>query len=101
MNRPKFHVKKGDLVRVTTGDSKGVEGVILKVITKKSRVLVEGVAKLKKAVRPSQQHPQGGWIDIDRPVHVSNVKKVGGEEKKPVTKKAASKKAAKKKSLDN
>lgn len=96
MNRPKLHVKKGDLVRIITGENKGVEGTILKVIPKKSRVFVEGASKLKKAVRPSQQHPQGGFIDIDRPIHISNVKKVDGDVKKPAAKKAATKKAAKK-----
>lgn len=96
MNRPKLHVKKGDQVRIITGDNKGVEGVILKVQPKKNRVFVEGASKLKKAVRPSQQHPQGGFIEIDRPIHISNVKKIDGETKKPATKKATAKKAAKK-----
>lgn len=96
MNRPKLHVKKGDLVRIITGENKGVEGVILKAMPKKERVFVEGASKLKKAVRPSQQHPQGGFIEIDRPIHVSNVKKISGEDKKPAAKKAATKKAAKK-----
>lgn len=96
MNRPKLHVKKGDLVRIITGENKGVEGVILKVQPKKNRVFVEGASKLKKAVRPSQQHPQGGFVEIDRPIHISNVKKADGEAKKPAAKKAAVKKATKK-----
>lgn len=96
MNKPKFHVKKGDLVQVITGSFKGVEGTILEVITKKQRVHVEGVPKLKKNIRPSQEHPQGGKIDIERPIHISNVKKVDAKAK-PAAKKAAKKKAVEKK----
>lgn len=96
--RPIFHVKSGDFVRVITGDYKGVEGKILKVNLKKSRVFVEGVTKVKKAIRPNQQNPQGGYAEIDRAIHVSNVRKIEPEVKaeKEVPKKAA-KKAAKKK----
>lgn len=98
MNKIKFHVKKGDLVQVISGAFKGVEGPILEVIRKKQRVHVEGVPKLKKTIRPSQEHPQGGFIDIERPIHVSNVKKVDvSAAAKPAAKKAARKKAVEKK----
>ena len=97
MNKPKFHVKKGDLVQVISGAFKGVEGTILEVIRKKQRVHVEGVPKLKKTVRPSQENPQGGFKEIERPVHVSNVKKVEVTAPKPAAKKADRKKAVEKK----
>lgn len=90
MNKPKFHVKKGDLVKVIAGSYKGIEGSIIEVLPKKERVHVEGVPKVKKTVRPSQERPQGGFIEIERPIHISNVKKVEAE--KPVAKKAAKKK---------
>ena len=94
MNKTKFHVKKGDLVQVISGAFRGVEGTILEVIRKKLRVYVEGVPKLKKTIRPSQEKPEGGFIDIERPIHVSNVKKV------EVTAKPAAKKAARKKAVE-
>jgi large subunit ribosomal protein L24 len=97
MNRPKLHVKKDDFVKVIAGAFKGVEGKVLKVITKSQRVHVEGVGKLKKAVKPSQKNPEGGIIDIDRPIHISNVAKVGVEKKAEKPAKKAAKKAARKK----
>jgi large subunit ribosomal protein L24 len=92
--RPKasYHVKRGDLVEVTTGDYKGVQGTISRVITKTSKVIVDGVPKGKKTVRPSQEKPEGGFIDFDRKIHVSNVKKVEKKEV-PVKKKAAKQKS--------
>ncbi len=95
MNKPKFHVKKGDLVKVISGSYKGIEGSILQVLRKKERVHVEGVPKIKKTVRPSQEKPQGGFTEIERPIHISNVKKVVAE--KPAAKKAAKKKSVEKK----
>ena len=96
--RPQFHVKSGDFVQVISGSYKGVQGKILKVLMKKARVHVEGVPTIKKTVRASQQQPQGGFVEINRPIHVSNVKKVETEAK-PVraSAKKAAKKAAKKK----
>jgi large subunit ribosomal protein L24 len=68
-----MHVKKGDMVQVISGDSKGVTAKVLRVIPEKSRVLVEGVNMAFKHVRPSQKSPQGGRIRIEKPVHLSNV----------------------------
>jgi large subunit ribosomal protein L24 len=99
----KFHVKTGDVVRVIAGDYKGVEGRILKVIRKLERVHVEGVAKIKRTAKASQQNPQGGFKEIDRPIHISNVKKIEAtvapdtkKTAKPAAKKAARKSASKK-----
>jgi large subunit ribosomal protein L24 len=74
MNRPKHHVRKGDRVEVISGAHKGAQGTIIEVQTKKERVLVEGVRMIKKAVRPTQDRPQGGIIEREGPIHISNVK---------------------------
>jgi|SRR5699024_9920592 len=68
-----MHVKKGDKVKVLTGKDKGKEGKILVVYPKRDRVLVEGVNIVKKHQKPSQDNPQGGILDQEAPIHVSNV----------------------------
>ncbi|MCU9594042.1 50S ribosomal protein L24 [Caldibacillus thermolactis] len=68
-----MHVKKGDKVKVITGKDKGKTGVILKALPKKDRVIVEGVNIVKKHAKPSQDNPQGGIIEMEAPIHVSNV----------------------------
>jgi len=74
MSRRTFHVRKGDQVLVISGNHRGATGKILEVLTKKERVLVEGVRMIKKHVRKSQDHPNGGIIQREGPIHVSNVK---------------------------
>jgi large subunit ribosomal protein L24 len=74
--RPKFHVRRGDLVKVISGEHKGSEGKILEVQTKKQRVIVEGVRLIKKHARRSQDNPTGGIIEREGGIHVSNVKLV-------------------------
>ncbi len=69
----KLKIKKGDTVKVIAGNSKGETGRVLQVLPDKMLVLVEGVNLRSKAVRPSQQHPNGGIIKIEAPVHYSNV----------------------------
>ena len=76
MNRPKFHVKKGDVVQVITGNHKGASGKVLQLLPKKEQVLIEGVRLIKKHVRKSQDNPQGAIIEREGPIHVSNVKVV-------------------------
>ena len=68
-----MHVKKGDKVMVISGKDKGKTGVILASFPKKDRVLVEGVNIVKKHSKPSQVNPQGGIINQEAPIHVSNV----------------------------
>lgn len=77
MSRIKTHIKPGDEVEVIAGNHKGKTGTVLEVHPQKDQVIVEGVRVMKKAVRRSEQHPDGGIIDKDGPVHISNVKKVG------------------------
>ncbi|MFB7141176.1 MULTISPECIES: 50S ribosomal protein L24 [unclassified Bacillus (in: firmicutes)] len=68
-----MHVKKGDKVQVISGKDKGKQGVILAAFPKKNRVLVEGVNIIKKHSKPTQANPQGGIIEKEAPIHVSNV----------------------------
>ena len=69
----KWKLKKGDLVEVITGKDKGKQGKILELIIKNERVLVEGVNRVKRHTKPSQKSPQGGIIEKNAPIHVSNV----------------------------
>lgn len=66
-------VKKGDKVRVIAGKDKGVEAVVLKAIPKLNKVVVEGVAMVKKHQRPSSEYPQGAIVEKEAAIHVSNV----------------------------
>ena len=81
MSRTKTHVKKGDTVVVIAGAQKGAQGSIKEVQPSKNRVLIEGVRMIKKAVRPSQQNPNGGFIEKEGPIHISNVKLVSAATK--------------------
>ena len=74
--RKKTHVRKGDEVVVISGNHKGKGGKILEVLVRKDRVLVEGVRMIKKHARKSQDRPQGGIIEREGPIHISNVKLV-------------------------
>jgi large subunit ribosomal protein L24 len=67
------HIKSGDQVMVITGADKGKVGKVLRVLTGKDRVVVEGINRVWKHVRPSQRTPQGGRIQKDAPIHLSNV----------------------------
>ena len=94
MNRPRFHVKKGDHVKVISGNHTGAEGKILAVLPRKEQVLIEGVRIIKKHQRKSQEHPQGVIAEREGPIHISNVKLVQQEAKAPKKTKAKKKTAA-------
>tara|TARA_B100001989_G_C24432447_1_gene409710 strand:- start:170 stop:481 length:312 start_codon:yes stop_codon:yes gene_type:complete len=66
-------IKKGMLVRVISGAHKGEEGRVLFASPKKQRIVVEGVNFIKKSTRPSQENPNGGIIEKEASLHVSNV----------------------------
>jgi large subunit ribosomal protein L24 len=72
---PKFHVKKVDKVTVISGKEKGKSGKIIAVLTKKSRVVIEGLQMVKKHVKKSQQNPNGAILEMEGSIHISNVKK--------------------------
>ena len=88
MSRTKTHVKKGDTVVVIAGAQKGAQGSIKEVQPSKNRVLIEGVRMIKKAVRPSQQNPNGCFIEKEGPIHISNVKLVSAATKEKPAKKS-------------
>ncbi|MCP3954086.1 MAG: 50S ribosomal protein L24 [Desulfobacterales bacterium] len=73
MMRTKFHLKKDDKVKVLAGKDKGKIGKILEVNSKKERVLVENINIVKRHSRPSAQNKQGGIIESEAPIHLSNV----------------------------
>ena len=66
-------IKKGDAVVVIAGNDKGERGVVLEVDYKKERVKVEGVNSRRQSIRPSQANPQGGLVEHEMPIHLSNV----------------------------
>ena len=68
-----LHIKKGDTVQIITGDHKGATGKILRVLPDKNKVIVQGYNMVKKHVRPSRKNPQGGRINVEKPIHISNV----------------------------
>ena len=71
-------IKKGMRVRVISGAHKGQEGKVLFCSPKKQRVVVEGVNFIKKSTRPSQENPNGGIVEKEASLHVSNVLVVQG-----------------------
>ena len=71
----KFHVKKGDQVTVIAGKEKGKSGKIIAVLAKQSRVKIEGLQMVKKAVRKSRSQPNGALVDQEGSIHISNVRK--------------------------
>jgi large subunit ribosomal protein L24 len=70
--QPKLHVKKGDKVRVIAGAWKGTEGEVLQVLPKKNKAIVEGANVVKKHQKPTQDS-QGGIIEMEAPIHLSNL----------------------------
>lgn len=69
----KLHIKVGDTVKVISGKSNGREGKILSIDKKKLRAIVEGVNIIKKHAKPNAQNPQGGIIEMEAGVHISNL----------------------------
>ena len=75
----KLHVKKGDMVQVIAGDDKGKVAKVLKVYPEKNRAIVEGVNVNKKHTKPNAKNPQGGIVDVEAPIHISNLMVVEGK----------------------
>lgn len=71
-------IKKGDTVQVTTGNDAGKTGRVIKIYLDKDRVVVEGVNIVKKHARPTQDNPQGGIIEKESSIHISNIMLVVG-----------------------
>lgn len=77
------HIRRGDTVVVITGADRGKTGKVLRVLIDKDRVVVEGINRVWKHVRPSQRNPQGGRIQKDAPIHISNVMPLDPSTNKP------------------
>ena len=76
MSKLKTHVKINDIVEVISGVHKKESGKILQVLTKKEQVIVEGVRMITKHTKKSQDRPDGGIVELEGPIHISNVKKI-------------------------
>ena len=71
-------IKKGDTIHVITGNDTGKSGRVIKVYPDTNRIVVEGVNRVKKHARPTQENPQGGIIEKEATIHISNVMLVAG-----------------------
>lgn len=69
----KLHIKKGDNVIVANGNSRGQKGKVLEVFRKTNRAIVEGVNMVKKHTKPNAANPQGGIVEQEASIHVSNL----------------------------
>ena len=83
MAQVKTRIKKGDNVRVIAGKHKGSEGEVIAVFREKGRVLVKNVNIIKKAQRPTQENPRGGFVEQEAPIHLSNVQLLDPKSGKP------------------
>ena len=78
-----LRIKRDDKVIVIVGKDKGKTGKVIKVLTSKNKVVVENINLMKKAVKKSDQYPNGGFIEVERPVHISNVMLADAKTNKP------------------
>lgn len=69
-------IKVGDNVKIIAGKDKGKEGKVIKTLKTKDKVIVEGVNIVKKHIKPGRTNETGGILDMEAPIHVSNVKKI-------------------------
>ena len=76
-------IKKNDTVVVLTGKDKGRQGKVLKVITEENRVVVQGIAVVQRHTRASQTNPQGGIVNKEAAIHISNVAHIDPKSGKP------------------
>ncbi|MBQ0158660.1 MAG: 50S ribosomal protein L24 [Bacteroidales bacterium] len=79
----KLHIKKGDTVYVLAGEDKGKTGKVVKVLVDKQRAVVEGVNMVQKSQEPNAKNPQGGFVKMEAPIHISNLNVVDPKTGKP------------------
>jgi len=79
----KLKIRKGDLVKVIAGDSKGSQGKVLEIITDKNRALVEGANMVSKHTKPNAATPNGGIVKMEAAIHISNLMLVDPKSGKP------------------
>ena len=68
-----LHIRKNDMVEVIAGDQRGARGKVLRIDRKRRQVVVEGVNMVYRHVRPTRRNPQGGRVQKEAPIHLSNV----------------------------
>lgn len=78
-----MHIRKGDQVMVISGDHRGKKGKVLKVLLAEQRVIVEGINFIKRHTRPTQRNPQGGILEKEAPIRVSNVMLIDPKSNEP------------------
>ena len=79
----KLHIKKGDTVYVNSGEDKGKTGRVLQIMVSKNRAVVEGINMMSKHSKPSAENPQGGIINKEASIHLSNLNLVDPKTGKP------------------
>ncbi len=77
------HVKKGDVVVVLSGDDKGKTGEVLRVVTATGKVVVQGINRVYRHMKPSKRYPKGGRMQKEMPINISNVLPVDPKTNKP------------------
>lgn len=89
IKKPAFHIKRGDIVAAITGDDAagGKTGKVLQVIPEKGRAIVEGLNMVKKHMRKTQDNPEGGIVEKEGSIAVSNLVVVEAAKEKPGRKK--------------
>lgn len=89
-------IKVGDTVKIITGSNKNKEGKVLEVLKSENRVIIEGINKVKKHVKPNAQNETGGILEVEAPIHISNVKVLDKKAEKVEKKEKTTKPKAKK-----
>jgi len=79
----RLHVRKGDMVLVLSGNDAGKKGKVLKTFPERNRVVIEGVAFMKRHTKPNPKVPQGGIVEKERTIHASNVMVIDPKTNKP------------------
>ena len=83
MSIVKLHIKKNDMVKIIAGKEQGKTGKVLRVLPGKSRVVVEGLNMIKRHTRPNQLYPEGGILEKEAPLSISNVMLICGSCNQP------------------
>jgi large subunit ribosomal protein L24 len=83
------HVRKGDVVIVTSGDFKGKTGEVLRVVPKHDHVIVKGINLVTRNIKPSKAQPQGGQVSREAPLHISKVSHASASPPRPTAPRSA------------
>ena len=78
-----MHIRKDDTVEVLAGDDKGTRGRVLRVLRDRNKVVVEGVNRVYRHLKPNRRNPQGGRLSKEMPVQVSNVALIDPQTNRP------------------